>query len=84
MPPLPYGARPPTSVIYPRGFRRGSDVDESELAQAAIFSLEQSARRIRALADQARTPQLVEQLRGLADLIDGHARELAALRAASS
>lgn len=59
-------------------------MDEVELAQAAIFSLEQAARRIRVLADQASTPALVEQLRGLADVVDGHARELAALRAASS
>jgi len=59
-------------------------VDEVELAQAAIFSLEQAARRIRTLADQASTPALVEQLRALAELIDGHARELAALRTAST
>ena len=59
-------------------------MDEVELAQAAIFSLEQAGRRIRVLADQASTPALVEQLRALADVVDGHARELAALRAASS
>ena len=59
-------------------------MDEIELAQAAIFSLEQAGCRIRVLADQASTPALVEQLRALADVVDGHARELAALRAASS
>lgn len=58
-------------------------MDEAELAQAAIFSLEQAARRIRTLADQATTSALVEQLQGLADLVDGHARELAARRASS-
>lgn len=58
-------------------------MDEAELAQAAIFSLEQAARRIRTLADQATTPALIGQLQGLADLVDGHARELAALRASS-
>jgi hypothetical protein len=59
-------------------------VDELELAHAAIFSLEQAARRIRTLADEADAPELVERLRGLADAIDGHARDLAARRPASS
>jgi hypothetical protein len=55
-------------------------VDEIELTQAAVFSLQQAAQRIRTLADQARAQALNEQLRALADVIDGHARDLAAPR----
>ena len=82
MPP-PSGMTGATSVSEERGFEGNERVDELELTQAAIFSLEQAARRIRALADRARTPELVEQLRALADLIDRHASDLSALRAAS-
>ena len=57
---------------------RGSEgeVDQVELAEAAIFSLNQAAQRLRTLADQARSPELRTRLRTLADTVDGHAREL--------
>ena len=55
-------------------------MDEVELAEAAIFSLNQAARRLRTLADQARSPDLQAQLRTLADALDEHARQLQALR----
>jgi hypothetical protein len=54
------------------------EVDEVELAEAAIFSLNQAARRLRTLADQARSTDLQAQLRALGDLLDTHAGELAA------
>ncbi|MFN8643613.1 MAG: hypothetical protein U0802_18865 [Candidatus Binatia bacterium] len=58
-------------------------MDEVELTQAAIFCLEQAARRIRTLADQVRGADLGSHLRALADQIDGHARDLAGRRPAS-
>ena len=55
---------------------REGKVDEVELAEAAYFSLNQAAQRLRTLADQARSPDLRTRLRTLADTIDQHAREL--------
>jgi hypothetical protein len=51
-------------------------VDEVELAQAAVFSLQQAARRLRTLADQAQSADLRTQLGRLALTLDEHAREL--------
>ncbi len=51
-------------------------MDEVELAQAAIFSLNQAARRLRTLAEQAHSPALRTQLEALAVILDGHARDL--------
>jgi hypothetical protein len=47
---------------------RGS-VDEVELVQAAVFSLEQAAQRVETLAAQARTPALADHLRRIAGLL---------------
>ena len=55
-------------------------MDEVELAEAAIFSLNQAARRLRTLADQAQSGELQAQLRTLAEVVDGHARQLEAHR----
>ena len=51
-------------------------MDQVELAEAAIFSLNQAAQRLRTLADQARSPELATRLRTLADTVDEQAREL--------
>lgn len=51
-------------------------MDEVELAEAAIFSLNQAARRLRTLAEQAQSTDLRAQLGGLADVLDDHARQL--------
>ena len=55
-------------------------MDEVELAEAAIFSLNQAARRLRTLADQAQSEELRAQLQSLADVIDDHANQLTARR----
>jgi hypothetical protein len=44
-------------------------VDEVELVQAAVFSLEQAAQRVETLAAQSRTPALTEHLRRVAGLL---------------
>ena len=51
-------------------------VDEVELAQAAVFSLQQAARRLRTLAGQAQSADLRTQLDTLALMLDEHARDL--------
>lgn len=51
-------------------------MDEVELAEAAIFSLNQGARRLRTLSEQAQSPALRAQLAALADVLDEHARQL--------
>jgi hypothetical protein len=51
-------------------------VDEVELAQAAVFSLQQAAHRLRTLAGQAQSADLRAQLDALAVTLDEHAREL--------
>jgi hypothetical protein len=51
-------------------------VDEVELAQAAVFSLQQAARRLRTLAGQAQSADLRAQLDTLALTLDEHARDL--------
>ncbi|HSQ01604.1 MAG TPA: hypothetical protein VL049_30640 [Candidatus Dormibacteraeota bacterium] len=51
-------------------------MDEVELAEAAIFSLNQAVRRLRTLADQAHSEDLRAQLRTLADVVDDHANQL--------
>jgi rubrerythrin len=56
------------------------EVDEVELAEAAIFSLNQAARRLRTLADQAQSQDLRAQLQTLAEVIDDHANRLTARR----
>lgn len=57
-------------------------MDEVELAEAAIFSLNQAGQRLRALAEQTRSVELRAQLRSLADAIDAQARQLHAHRRA--
>jgi len=56
------------------------EVDEVELAEAAIFSLNQAARRLRTLADQAQSGDLRAQLQTLANVLDDHATQLKARR----
>ena len=56
------------------------EVDEVELAEAAIFSLNQAARRLRTLADQAQSEDLRAHLQTLADVLDDHAIQLTARR----
>jgi len=51
-------------------------VDEVELAQAAVFSLQQAASRLRTLAGQAQSADLRNQLEALALRLDEHARDL--------
>ena len=61
---------------------REGEVDEVELAEAAIFSLNQAAQRLRTLAGQARSRDLQARLRTLADTLDAQARELPGRRQA--
>jgi hypothetical protein len=56
------------------------EVDEVELAEAAIFSLNQAARRLRTLADQTQSEDLRARLQTLADVLDDHAIQLTARR----
>ena len=51
-------------------------VDEVELAQAAVFSLQQAASRLRTLAGLAQSADLRTQLDMLALMLDEHARDL--------
>ena len=51
-------------------------MDEVELAQAAVFSLQQAASRLRTLAGQAQSADLRNQLEALALRLDEHARDL--------
>ena len=44
-------------------------MDEVELVQAAVFSLEQAAQRVETLAAQSRTPGLADHLRRVANLL---------------
>lgn len=44
-------------------------MDEVELVQAAVFSLEQAAQRVETLAAQSRTPALADHLRRIAGLL---------------
>lgn len=53
-------------------------MDQTELVQQAVFSLEQAAQRIETLAGQSRTPALTEHLRRVARLLAEQARALAA------
>ena len=51
-------------------------MDEVELAQAAVFSLQQAASRLRTLAGLAQSADLRTQLEALALMLDEHARDL--------
>jgi len=55
---------------------QGTVVNERELVRVAVFNLEQTARRILTLADEARGADLDRHLRGLSRSITARARDL--------